>query len=136
MPDRQTLFAIEDDDIDYRILSRTLSRLGADVELVRAHDGEQALEMLRQGRVGEPTAVLLDLNMPRMNGFEFLQSLRDDPSLPSPPIHVMTTSGNPEDRARALSLGVASYIVKADEPADFVESVADLLDQVGVPRGA
>lgn len=136
MPDLVTLFAIEDDDIDYRILSRTLSRLGADVELVRAHDGQQALAMLRTGRVDDPAAVLLDLNMPRMNGFEFLESLRGDPSLPSLPVHVMTTSGNPEDRERALSLGVVSYIVKADEPAEFVESVAALLDQVGVPRGA
>lgn len=111
------LLAIDDDLVDVMTLKRALARAGVEHHLHEAVDGVAALELLRRGAV--PTSrrlVLLDLNMPRMGGLEFLRALRADPALTSTTVVVLTTSTQESDRAEALRLHVAGYFVK---PLDF-----------------
>ena len=108
---------VDDDEIDRERLRRALRRAGSEIEAVEARDGTEAMSLLC-GRLGgrpldPPYVVVLDLNMPRMDGFEFLAALRDDPSLRHVAVFVLTTSNAPSDIARARDLGVAGYIVKS-----------------------
>ena len=96
-----------------------------------AHDGMEALEMLRgtngRQRLPRPYLILLDLNMPRMDGIEFLQELRKDEDLKRSILFVMTTSAADADKAKAYDLGVAGYILKSNPANAFLEATA-LLD--------
>ena len=109
---RPTILLVEDDDIDAMGIERALGKLDLDVLMHRAHDGVEALEMLRRGQVAAPFIVLLDLNMPRMNGFEFLAELRADSRLHKSVVFVTTTSNNEDDRANAYAHNVAGYVLK------------------------
>src|SRR5690606_28187333 len=105
---------LADDDADDREFARAAwSQSGSQHELVFVEDGEELLRYLRQegpyaGRP-LPALVLLDLNMPRLDGREVLRELRDDPELRRVPVVVLTTSSDPEDVALAYDLGARSY---------------------------
>jgi CheY-like chemotaxis protein len=96
-----------------------------------AHDGIEALEMLRgtngRPRLRRPFLILLDLNMPRMDGIEFLRELRKDDELKKSIVFIMTTSDANEDKVKAYNLGVAGYILKTTPANAFLETAA-LLD--------
>ncbi len=98
--------------------------------VIEARDGIEALQRLRGQNgfepVPEPRLVLLDLNMPRMGGIEFLEALRCDPSLPRTLVFVMTTSEAEQDRMRAYDRNVAGYILKSRLGQGFVEAIAML----------
>ncbi len=108
---------VDDDAIDREALLRAFDNAGSEVETHEAEDGVQALEILRGGDdrapLAPPYVVVLDLNMPRMNGFEFLAELRRDRRLRRVAVFVLTTSAAPGDIERAHELGIAGYIVKA-----------------------
>lgn len=107
------LFLVEDDDVDAMAVQRALKQLKILNPLVRARDGMEALEMLRDGEiVRRPYIILLDINMPRMNGFEFMETVRNDPDLSAAVIFVMTTSESDQDKFTAYQNHVAGYIVK------------------------
>ena len=91
-----------------------------------ASDGEQAVGMLRRGEIPRPFIVLLDLNMPRMNGLEFLKVIRGDPKLRDAVVFVLTTSKRDEDRVASYDIGVAGYILKERAGADFLDLTAML----------
>jgi CheY-like chemotaxis protein len=92
-----------------------------------ARDGVEALEKLRSGEIPtERRVVLLDLNMPRMNGIEFLREVRNDPALCSTPVVVLTTSKNEQDRINAYNLNVAGYLVKPVTFTNFCEVMVAL----------
>lgn len=104
---------VEDDDIDVRNVRRAFAKGNILHPLYLASDGVEALELLRSGTV--PLArrlVLLDINMPRMNGLEFLGELRADPTLRDTAVVVLTTSDDVQDKARAFALNVAGYFIK------------------------
>lgn len=109
-----SVLVVDDDDVAVEGVQRALRDL-EDTEVLGASDGQVALEILR-GRGGNPLRgkpfVLLDLNMPTMNGEEFLSELRQDGALRNTVVFVLSTSGAVEDRARAYSHGVAGYIEK------------------------
>ncbi|HXD76362.1 MAG TPA: response regulator [Puia sp.] len=114
---RKTIMLVEDDELDVISVQRSLKKLEIDFELVVAFNGAEAIEMLQgSSRIGPmgslPDIVLLDLNMPRMNGLEFLQRIRADPRLAHIKVFVMTTSGESADRSSAEALGVSGYLVK------------------------
>jgi CheY-like chemotaxis protein len=96
-----------------------------------AHDGIAALELLRgtngRPRLPRPFIILLDLNMPRMDGIEFLRELRKDEDLKKSIVFVLTTSDADEDKVKAYNLGVAGYILKSNPANAFLEATA-LLD--------
>lgn len=129
-----SILVVDDDDIDVRAIKRSLSRQGVANPVAVARDGAEALEALRgdpaNGRLplDAPYVVLLDLNMPRMGGLEFLRELRADPELQSTVVFVLSTSDSPTDRAEAYRHHVAGYLLKTTNKHDF-ENVADLLSR-------
>ena len=111
-----TLMLVEDNDIDAEFVHRLVGRLGLELRIVRARDGEDALGLLRPTAAGteplKPGVIVLDINMPRMNGFELLGELGRIDGLRSVPVFMLSTSGTPRDRASAASHRVRGYLVK------------------------
>ncbi|MEX2271957.1 MAG: response regulator [Vicinamibacterales bacterium] len=121
------ILLVEDDQIDQMNIKRAFERNKIGNPLYIAEDGLEALEMLRDGRVPEERRlILLDLNMPRMNGIEFLKRLRADPALSHSPVVVLTTSDDEQDKVNAYDLNVAGYLVKPVTFTNFVELTAAL----------
>lgn len=118
-----TLLIVDDDDIDAIALQRALRKLRLLNTIHRARDGKEALNMLRTAAIPMPYIILLDLNMPRMNGLEFLQELRVDPMLTQAVVFVLTTSKSDEDLVAAYREHVAGYIFKQHMDRDFLEVV-------------
>ena len=114
--DRVTILLVDDDKVDAMAVKRSFLDLGIDNSMVEAGNEIEALEHLRgengYEKVPSPCLVLLDLNMPRMGGIEFLAELRRDPALRHTLVLVMTTSAADEDRALAYDQNVAGYILK------------------------
>jgi len=104
---------IEDDELDIISVERTLKKLNAEYDLFIAYNGREALSMLTNSdRPVVPDVILLDLNMPKMNGLEFLRAIRNNERLSGLKVFIMTTSGEPGDRAVAEELGISGYIIK------------------------
>lgn len=122
-----SLLIVDDDDIDATALRRALHKLKLLNPLYRAKDGMEALEILRNGEIPSPYIILLDINMPRMNGIEFLEILRADPSLTHAVVFVLTTSKSDEDILAAYREHVAGYLLKQRMDSDFLQ-VVGLLD--------
>jgi CheY-like chemotaxis protein len=118
-----TLLIVDDDDIDAMALERALRKLKLLNTVCRARDGQEALDMLRSSQVPAPFMILLDLNMPRMNGLEFLQVLRTDPELTHAVVFVLTTSKSDEDLVAAYREHVAGYVFKQHMDRDFLEVI-------------
>lgn len=125
-----TLLLVDDDDVDIMSICRALTAKGIENPLVVAHDGVEALECLRgengRERVEPPFIILLDLNMPRMDGIEFLGELRSDPALRHSVVYVLTTSSAQNDRLKAHAHNVDGFITKGASQ-DVVNDVIDLL---------
>ena len=130
-PTSAQLLHVEDDDLCIMGLVRALKVAKIANPVSFAHDGIDALEMLRgtngRGRLPRPYLILLDLNMPRMGGVEFLEELRKDEDLKKSVVFIMTTSGADKDKVEAYNLGVAGYILKSNPANAFLEATA-LLD--------
>ena len=120
------LLIVEDNNLDAERVLRTFKRLNIPYSFERAKDGIDALDTLRGTGGRAPLAgqriVLLDLNMPRMNGLEFLQEVRNDPELSDTPVFVFTTSDRPQDISDAHRLNVAGYIVKPMRSEEMTEA--------------
>jgi len=121
-----TILLIEDDAIEILKFNRSLIKLREVHELIEAHNGENALDILAGN--SQIDLILLDLNMPKMNGFEFLKQLRTDPNLKYIPTVVLTTSINRSDLKQAYSIGIAGYLVKPLKYEDYVLKIASLLN--------
>ena len=108
---------VEDDAVDAMVMQRALSKLEMNYVLYQARNGLEALDMLR-GTNGiekinpEPKIILLDINMPKMNGIEFLKELRADKELKAISVFIMTTSNDERDRTDAFALNVAGYMLQ------------------------
>jgi CheY-like chemotaxis protein len=121
------ILLVEDDDVDVMNVRRAFKKNNICNPLWVAGNGVDGLEMLRSGEVpGDRRLVLLDLNMPKMNGIEFLRELRADPELRAIPVVVLTTSDDERDRVEAYNLNVAGYILKPVTLMNFVEAMATL----------
>lgn len=130
-PGTAHLLHVEDDDLCIMGLARAFKKAKIANPVSFAHDGVEALEILRgtngRQRLPRPYLILLDLNMPRMGGIEFLQELREDEDLKKSVVFIMTTSDADEDKLRTYNLGVAGYILKTNPANAFLEATA-LLD--------
>jgi CheY-like chemotaxis protein len=121
------ILLVEDDEVDVMNVRRAFERNHITNPLYVAGNGVEALEMLRSGAVpADRRMVLLDLNMPRMNGIEFLKELRSDDLLRPLPVVVLTTSDDERDRVEAYNLNVAGYLLKPVTFVNFVEVMATL----------
>jgi CheY-like chemotaxis protein len=112
---------VEDDQVDFSIIRRALKEIGVVNPVAHVEDGEQALAYLRNPESVKPCIILLDLNMPNMNGIEFLQEAKNDERLRHFPVIVLTTSEEEHDKARSFNLSVAGYMTKPLEYRKFVE---------------
>jgi CheY-like chemotaxis protein len=118
---------VDDDEVDVMNVQRAFKKNNILNPLYVAHNGLEALELLRGNKVpNERRLILLDLNMPKMNGLEFLREVRNDPELRSLTVIVLTTSADERDKVEAYNLNVAGYIVKPVTFQSFVEAVATL----------
>lgn len=133
----------EDDDGHAYLVEQNLRDGGVVNDIVRARDGQEALDYVRcegpfAGRVPNgPLLVLLDINMPRLDGIEALRRLKADPRTEATPVIVLTTTDDPREVRRCYELGCASYVTKPVEYDRFVEAVRRLglfLSIVCVPR--
>lgn len=115
------ILLIEDDEIDAMAVSRAFDRNRILNEIVRAKDGVEGYERLQELRQ-QPGAVivLLDLNLPKLNGIQFLERLREDPHLKGTVVFVLTTSDDDRDKAAAYDNFVAGYMVKSHVGRDFL----------------
>ena len=113
-----SILLIDDDDVAAEAVVRGLRKHELLCPIVLAEDGHIALQVLRAQhatrRIAKPFLALVDLNMPRMNGFEFLRALRADSALRDTLVFVLSTSGSDADRARAYDQNIAGYMVKAN----------------------
>jgi CheY-like chemotaxis protein len=127
-PKSVQLLHVEDDDLCIMGLVRAFKKAKIANPVSFAHDGIEALEMLRgtngRPRLPRPFLILLDLNMPRMDGIEFLKELRKDEELKKSIVFIMTTSDANEDKVKAYNLGVAGYILTSNPANAFVEAAA------------
>jgi CheY-like chemotaxis protein len=112
-----SILLVDDDDVAAEAVVRGLAKNAMHCPITIAEDGSVALQVLRgthpTSAIAKPYVVLLDLNMPRMNGFEFLRELRMDKQLRNTVVFVLTTSGSPAERASAYEENIAGYIVKS-----------------------
>jgi CheY-like chemotaxis protein len=121
------ILLVEDDQVDVMNVKRAFEKNRITNPLFVAANGLEALEVLRSKQIpDERRIVLLDLNMPRMNGLEFLREVRADPSLHSTVVIVLTTSNDERDKIEAYNLNVAGYMLKPVTFINFVEVMAAL----------
>jgi CheY-like chemotaxis protein len=128
---------VEDDAVDAMVMERALKKCDLNYRLHQARNGLEALDLLR-GTGGkeqispQPRIILLDLNMPKMNGIEFLREVRNDPELRPISVFVLTTSDDEKDRTDAHNLNVAGYIVKPLTLEDYTNIVGTLNEYWGI----
>lgn len=131
---------VEDDDVAAEAVSRSFTKYNLDFPITHASDGVEALDILLnehpEKNIEKPFIILLDLNMPRMNGFEFLESLRSDERIADSIIFVLTTSNADTDRTRAYNENIAGYMVKSalgPQFANMVRLIENYRDAVQLP---
>jgi len=117
---------VEDDVIEVMKFKRVLSSQELKHSVVQADNGEDALELLKQ-KDNLPDIILLDLNMPKLNGIEFLRILKADESLKYVPTIILTTSSNQKDLLECFKVGIAGYILKPLKYEDYVSKINKLL---------
>jgi CheY-like chemotaxis protein len=117
------ILLVEDDHVDAMTVKRVLKDLKVTNPLVKVTNGEEALQYLRNNSSEKPCLILLDLNMPKMNGIELLKTIKADETLKKIPVVVLTTSTEEQDIAETFKLGAAGYMVKAVDYKKFVETV-------------
>lgn len=125
------ILLVEDDDIDVMNIKRAFKKNNVTNPLFFASNGVEALAMLRGSENvpklnPTPRIILLDINMPKMGGIEFLQHLRADPIIRSISVFVLTTSNDDRDKIAAYDLNVAGYILKPVSFESFVQAVETL----------
>ena len=125
------ILLVEDDRVDIMTVQRALKKINVSNPLYVARTGVEALGMLRGDGFPRieptPSLILLDLNLPKMGGIEFLKELRADPLLRGMQVKVLTSSNEPCDRAAAFEYEVDDYIVKPHSFAEFSNAIAIIL---------
>ena len=123
MRSMKPIMLVEDDHVDAMTLKRALKDLKVANQLVHKLNGEEALDYLKDESNPKPCVIFLDLNMPKMNGIEFLQVAKSDNNFRRIPVVVFTTSKNEWDRFESFNLSAAGYIVKPADYKSFVEAI-------------
>lgn len=127
MRKKLNILFIEDDEIEVMKLNRTLNSIENKHHIQEAENGEVALEILKN-KDRLPDIILLDLNMPKMNGIEFLRILKDHETLRYIPTIILTTSNNRRDVLECFNIGIAGYIIKPLKYDDYVEKLKAIFE--------
>jgi CheY-like chemotaxis protein len=123
MQNSKPILLVEDDRVDAMTVKRALGDLKITNPVAEVTNGEEALEYLINESKVKPCLILLDLNMPKMNGLEFLKVIKADDTLKSIPVFVLTTSTAQEDTIESLRLGANHYMVKSIDYQEFLETI-------------
>lgn len=123
------LLLVEDNDLDVFMVQRMMRKLSLDYPIIHAKNGEEALNILRPvGRVSSlvpPFVMILDINMPRMGGFELLDELGDDEILSQIPVYMVSTSTRQKDKDKAMTYRIRGYVVKPVTQAVLLDMLTD-----------
>jgi DNA-binding response OmpR family regulator len=136
------IFLVEDHPPDVFLVQKALRENQVDFQLTRFDDGEQVLRALQkqeQGAAERPDLIILDLNVPKIDGMDILRTIRQDPALAEVPIAILTSSRSAQDRVNAMALGADRFITKPADLRSFVGivggSIKELLNVPG-PRSS
>ncbi|MEN9675864.1 MAG: hypothetical protein RIS76_1760 [Verrucomicrobiota bacterium] len=129
--ERRPLLLVEDDEVDVLSVKRALKELRAEAPVTVVANGEEALVHLRKKGTQRPFLILLDINLPRMNGREFLAELRRDPDLAPLPVVVLTSSLHESDKDDIYPLGVTGYFAKPTTSREFMQLFRSLAQYWG-----
>ncbi|WP_134355332.1 response regulator [Flavobacterium psychrophilum] len=121
------ILLIEDDTSEIMKFNRVLKTIESNHKIIEANNGEEALEILKE-KENTPDIIILDLNMPRINGIEFLGILKQDPVLKYIPAIILTTSNNHTDILECYKIGIAGYVLKPLKYDDYVDRIKKMLD--------
>ncbi|MCD4795909.1 MAG: response regulator [Candidatus Cloacimonetes bacterium] len=121
MKSNKPILVIDDDVIDSMTVKRAIKDCNYTNRVDFARNGEEAFAYLNNEENEKPCIILLDLNMPKMNGIEFLEILKKNERLKRIPVIILTTSRSDQDRLKAYNLGVAGYMIKSMDYSEFVE---------------
>ncbi len=127
MRSKEPILLVEDDKVDVMSVQRAFKAIHVANRIEVVSNGEEALSYLRNSANQRPCIILLDLNMPKMNGIEFLKVKKQDEMMRNIPTVVLTTSREEQDKVNSFNLGVAGYMIKPVEDRKFVE-VAKAID--------
>ena len=119
----QPVLLVEDDDVDVMMVKRCFKQLKIPNELIVAANGRIALDILESRQTSNPCIVLLDINMPIMNGLEFLEKLKNHKYLQQIPVVMLTSSKEEKDIMHCYQTGIAGYMVKPINYEHFVKSI-------------
>jgi CheY-like chemotaxis protein len=121
------ILLIEDDEIEVMKFNRVLNNLKSNHKIIEANNGEEAIEILKVKEV-VPDIIVLDLNMPKINGIEFLGVLKADDYLKYIPAIILTTSNNHKDVLECYRIGIAGYVIKPLKYEDYVDRITKLIE--------
>jgi two-component system, chemotaxis family, response regulator Rcp1 len=124
------IMVVEDNDGDVFLLEKALEDLHFPYEIIRHEDGEQAIHALSQHGIATPDLILVDLNLPRREGYEVIRAIRGVPSLVGVPIGVLTSSNAAKDRHRASLIGIERYIHKPPTLEEFLVQVGKAVEEL------
>jgi len=123
MKSKKPILLVEDDEVDVMSVKRSLKDLKVSNRLDVSGNGEEALEFLSEPQNDLPCIILLDINMPKMNGIEFLRIIKQDDRFKRIPVVVLTSSREEQDKMESFGLGVSGYMVKPADYKKFVEVI-------------
>ena len=129
------ILLVEDNPGDVYLLEKTLQNRHVRYELIRYADGEQAIRALQREDCPIPDLVILDLNLPRRQGFDVLQTIRSKPAMVGVPVGILTSSDAEKDRHRIAVAGGERYIHKPPMLEDFLEQVGNAVEELLAPNG-
>lgn len=126
MRNSRPVLLIEDDRVDIMMVNRAFKELKIPNPLVCVNDGQEALDYLRNNSNSRVCLILLDLNMPKMSGLEFLKVVKADDQLKKIPVVVLTTSDDPHDIEKSFKFSAAGYMTKPGNSKNFIEKIEEI----------
>ena len=126
MAKQLSILLVEDDSIEAMKFNRTVAKLDVDCSIIEVKNGEEGIKFLKEKK-SLPHIILLDLNMPKMNGIEFLAILKEDEVLKYIPTIILTTSSHQNDLIDCYKIGVAGYMVKPLKYGDYAKKMAKIV---------
>jgi CheY-like chemotaxis protein len=121
------ILLVEDDSVDAMTVKRAVRDLQVNHSIIHSLNGEEAMKYLTSPNMEKPFIILLDLNMPKMNGIEFLKVMKAHPELKTIPVVVLTTSKERQDVLDSFELGASGYMVKPVDYSKFVEILSRVM---------
>jgi len=123
MNNRKPVLLVEDDRVDAMTVKRAFKDLNITNALDIVGNGEEALEWLGNPQNEKPCIILLDLNMPKMNGIEFMRAIKQDSILRRIPVIILTTSKEEQDKTESFNLSASGYMIKPVDYLQFIETM-------------